>query len=254
MNKTEVREYLERINCVFKTADYENLANLQKCHLCTVPYENLDILNDTPIKLDTESLFDKIVRRKRGGYCFEVNKLFGELLRALGYEVTDLAARYLRGEEGVPMRRHHVLKVSCADGVYLCDVGVGEPLPIEPVPYLTEEPFTDSFGGVYFFRKDDLLGHVLCEEYKGGVRDVISFTEELWVQADYETISFWCEKSPISFFNKDIILAIRQLPRTRITLSGKVLHRFCGDSFEEKHLNDDELKCEMKETFGIYEF
>jgi len=251
MNSTEVKEYLTRIDCTFEKADYENLAKLQFCHLCSVPYENLDILDGKPIKLDTDSLFDKIVRKNRGGYCFEVNKLFGELLRALGYEVSDLSARYLRGESGIPMRRHHVLKVSCADGTYLCDVGVGEPLPMEPVPYLTEVPFTDSFGGVYFFRKDKVLGHVLCEEYKGTSRDVISFTEELWVQADYETISFWCEKSPDSFFNKDIILAIRQRPDVRITLSGKTMHRFTKDGFEEKVLSDAELKAEMKNTFFI---
>lgn len=251
MNCEQIKAYLDRIGATFEKADYENLCKLQRCHLFTVPYENLDILKNDPIKLDTESLFDKIVTRSRGGYCFEVNKLFGELLRSLGYEVTDLAARYLRGESGIPMRRHHVLKVGCEDKVYLCDVGVGEPLPMEPVPYLTAEPFTDSFGGTYFFREDDTLGHVLCENYKGGFRDVISFTEELWVQADYETISFWCEKSPMSFFNKDIILAIRQQPRTRITLSGHTMHRFTDSGVEEKILNDEELAYEMKNTFGI---
>jgi len=249
----QIKAYLDRIGCDFTRPDRENLARLQNAHLFSVPYENLDILKNIPIKLDEASLFDKIVTRRRGGYCFEVNNLFGILLRALGYEVKDLAARYLRGEEGVPMRRHHVLKVSCEDGVYLCDVGVGEPLPMEPVPYLTKEPFTDSFGGVYFFREDEFLGYVLCEEYKGGTRDVISFAEENWVNADYATISFWCERSPDSFFNKDIILAIRQRPNARITLSGHTMHTFKDGSFEERVLTDEELDKEIKDTFGIAE-
>lgn len=254
MNRIQVKAYLERIDAVFEKPDYENLCRLQRCHLFSVPYENLDILKNIKIDLNTDALFDKIVTRRRGGYCFEVNRLFGELLRALGYKVTDLAARYLRGDSGIPMRRHHVLKVGCADGEYLCDVGVGEPLPMEPVPYLTAEPFTDSFKGTYFFKEDETLGHVLCENHNGGVRNVISFTEELWVQADYETISFWCEKSPLSIFNKDIILAIRQRPRTRVTLSGNIMHRFTDGTVEERVLSDEELAHELKYTFGIADY
>ena len=95
---------------------------------------------------------------------------------------------------------------------------------------------------------------MLCEEYKGGTRDVISFAEENWVNADYATISFWCERSPDSFFNKDIILAIRQRPNARITLSGHTMHTFKDGSFEEKVLTDEELDKEIKDTFGIAEY
>ena len=100
MNSVQIKAYLERIDAVFEKPDYENLCRLQRCHLFSVPYENLDILKNIKIDLNTDALFDKIVTRRRGGYCFEVNRLFGELLRALGYNVTDLAARYLRGDSG----------------------------------------------------------------------------------------------------------------------------------------------------------
>ncbi len=253
MKDFEIGEYLDRIGCTHSDVSKSSLDALLHGHLCTVPYENLDILNNVPICLDTDALFDKIVRRHRGGYCFEVNRLFGELLRSLGYSVTDLSARYLRGESALPMRRHHVLKVGCPDGEFLCDVGVGEVIPAEAVPYLTTESFVDSFGANFSFREDEALGHVLTESYKGSRRDVISFTEELWIKSDFETISFWCEHSPASIFNKDIILAIRQMPNTRITLSGNVLHRFCGDTFEEKVLNDAELRYTVREVFGIDE-
>lgn len=253
MRDFELGEYLERIGCRDEAPSRQALNALLHGHLCRVPYENLDILNGIPIRLDTPSLFDKLVRRRRGGYCFEVNRLFGELLRALGYEVTDLCARYLRGEGTLPMRRHHALKVSCDDGVFLCDVGVGEVVPAEAVPYLSSEPFADSFGAEFSFREDADLGHVLTEKHGKAHRDVISFTEELWIRSDFEALSFWCEHAPLSIFNKDIILAIRQMPSTRITLSGNVLHRFCGDSFEEHILGDDELRRTVREVFGIDE-
>lgn len=87
---------------------------------------NLDILERKALSLDLQDLYHKIVLRQRGGYCFELNALFGCLLRELGYTVTDLVARFWRdGADLPPMRRNHVLKVE-AEGInYLCDVGVG---------------------------------------------------------------------------------------------------------------------------------
>ena len=92
----------------------------------TVPYENIDILHGIPLSLEEEDLYDKIVTRHRGGYCFEINGFLGMFLRALGYEVTEYMARYLRGETTIPMRRHRVLIVTCDDGTkYICDAGIG---------------------------------------------------------------------------------------------------------------------------------
>ena len=252
MNQIQAQAYLDRIGCSFTAPDAKNLAALQYRHLLTVPYENLDILEGIRISLCEEALFDKIVTRHRGGYCFEVNRLFGALLRALGYEVYDLSARYLRGVEGIPMRRHHVLRVTCADGsTYLCDVGVGEPLPMEPVPYLTTEVFRDSVGGEYFFREDAFLGHVLCENHKGAVRDVISFTEEPWIQEDYETISFYCEFAPDSIFNKGRICAIRREGGYRITLSGNIMHTFINGTVEETEIPESQIPEILDTVFGI---
>lgn len=254
MNDIEVKCYLDRIGCTKEKPSQDWLSRLMRGHLFSVPYENLDILCKIPINLDIKALYDKIVVRHRGGYCFEVNRLFGELLRCLGYRVVDLSARYLRGESKVPMRRHHVLKVGCDDGEFLCDVGVGEVLPMEAVPYMTASVFRDSFGGEFFFREDSRLGHVLCENYKDAFRDVISFTEELWLPDDFAVISYWCEHAPASIFNKDIILAIRKEPNLRITLSGNILHSFCGkDLIEERILADNEIRNTIRDVFGITE-
>src|SRR5690606_20497919 len=91
--KEKIHLYLQRIGYegpLDRSA--KTLAQLQYCHLHTVPYENLDILRGVPISLELEDLFDKIVVRRRGGYCFELNALFGWLLRELGYPVTDYFA------------------------------------------------------------------------------------------------------------------------------------------------------------------
>src|SRR5687768_14066907 len=84
-----VEEYLQRIGA----ARSSSLAELQERHLLSVPFENLDTHMDTRIVLEIPWLYDKIVVRRRGGFCYELNGLFAELLRDLGYRVEMLAAR-----------------------------------------------------------------------------------------------------------------------------------------------------------------
>lgn len=187
----------------------QTLETLQRAHLYTVPYENLDILAGKPIVLEKEALYEKIVERRRGGYCFELNELFGHLLRALGYGVTDSFGRFLRGETEIPMRRHHVLLVSCeGGGRFLCDVGVGNGSPTRPVPLIEGKALIDG-RDTYRLRRDDFLGWVLEEAYKGGWRDVYSFTEERQLPVDFVATSFYCEKSPASPFNKAPMISLR---------------------------------------------
>ena len=121
------------------------LADLQEQHLYTVPYENLDILARKPLSLDPQDLYQKIVVSRRGGYCFELNALFGWLLRELGYKVTDLVARFWRDEQQLPpKRRHHVLIVEVEGNDYLCDVGVGGIVPCRPISLNAKIPRTTN--------------------------------------------------------------------------------------------------------------
>src|SRR4051812_10193641 len=93
MTTLDVHAYLERIRYhgpLDPTA--ETLRRLQVAHLLSVPFENLSIHWGEPIELDDEALFEKIVVRRRGGFCYELNGLFATLLRALGFDVAMLSA------------------------------------------------------------------------------------------------------------------------------------------------------------------
>jgi N-hydroxyarylamine O-acetyltransferase len=100
------------------------LARLHVAHLSTVPFENLSIHAGEIIQLDPDWLYDKIVGRRRGGFCYELNGLFAELLAALGFRVERLAARVFgdAGKLGIPFD-HMCLRV---DGAWLADVGFGD--------------------------------------------------------------------------------------------------------------------------------
>ena len=125
-----------------------------------------------------DDLFEKIVTRNRGGFCFELNGSFGWLLRELGYEVTDYFARYLRGESSIPMRWHRVLKVLATDGVYLADVGIGEICPREPLK-LEEGMVQEQLGESYRLEKEDIQSARVSFEGKEGEIDPGQLAEAL---------------------------------------------------------------------------
>ena len=136
MDEQAVNLYLQRIGADRPDgATAESLRRLHAAHLFAVPFENLSIHLGQPILLDEASLLDKIVGRKRGGFCYELNGAFGLLLSALGYDVALLAARVF-GDDGVgPLFDHLVLRVA-TPAFWLVDVGFGEhslhPLRLEP--------------------------------------------------------------------------------------------------------------------------
>lgn len=245
--------YLERIGFCHEgvwRADGESLRKIQYAHVTSVPYENIDILNGVPVDLSVEAVFDKVVRRGRGGYCFELNGLYAWLLRALGFGVTEFLARFLKDAEGIPMRRHRVLKVEAEDGVYLCDVGTGIRAPRFPVR-LEEGIVQEQFGESYRLELRDFYGWVLMDKSGEQWRDVFSFTEEVQVPVDFVMPSFFCEKHEDSIFNKDYMVSIKT-HEGRKTLDGNVFKVFEGAHLARlETLDEASIALYLKEHFGL---
>ncbi len=123
----------------------ETLKALQQAFLLTVPFENLDIHLGRPIELEPQKIYRKIVDRRRGGFCYENNTLFFELLRHIGFPVARLSARMVKEGTAGPEFDHLVLNVTL-DQNYLVDVGNGqscrEPLDLTGRMTATSEGFT----------------------------------------------------------------------------------------------------------------
>src|SRR5215469_14721248 len=128
MDHESVAAYLNRVGVTAPaTCDAAGLRTLHRAHQRTVPFENLSIHLAEPISLDERDLIDKIVQRRRGGFCYELNGAFALLLEALGAQVSRVAAR-VYGEAGLgPPFDHLALIVRPADGSgpWLADVGFG---------------------------------------------------------------------------------------------------------------------------------
>ena len=247
----DVKKYFARIGLEMPetvVADSELLRKLHFAHCTTVPYENLDMIRGVPTSLEEENMYRKVVEEGRGGVCFELNGIFGCLLKTLGYKVTDYAARYLRGESTIPMRRHRVLKVEATDGIWLCDVGIGEVCQREPVEMVAGLE-QHQFGETYKLEKDPDLGWVLWDLYKGQWRKFYSFTEEVQLPVDYVAVNYYCEKHPDSPFNKVEMFAVKT-PEGRKTLDGHTFKEFKNGEVFVKEFTDANI-AEAYAEFGL---
>ena len=153
MNK---KSYLNRIR-IEKTdmaADLENLKFLQRQHLLTVPFENLDIHWKRLIDLDDNRFYDKIIGEKRGGFCYELNGLFYELLAEIGFQNKIISARVSKGDGDFGAEYDHLAIITqIGSDEYLVDVGFGS-FTAEPLKFAVDVEQQDD-NGVFLIRKYD---------------------------------------------------------------------------------------------------
>lgn len=146
--------YLSRIGldpAVVRSPTLETLAQLQRAHVATVPFETLSITGDPfgnregeGISFAVADCYEKIVERRRGGFCFELNGLFGRLLADLGFDASRRAAMVVNDGEASPPANHFT-HVVALDRPYVVDVGLGIPVMRRPLP-LDGEAIADETG------------------------------------------------------------------------------------------------------------
>ncbi len=204
-----VDKYLERINFTGdRTPTRENLIRLQKAHLMNVPYENLDIYFGRPFSLAMEEMYDKIVNRRRGGYCFELNGLFAWLLRELGYDISEYFGRWLYLEPmAAPARRHRIIHVKFSDGDCIADVAVGQRAPLTPLEF-SYDMAQEREGFNYRIVKDDVLGNIVQREENGEYRNFFAFDLAPQLNIDFAYVNYYCTSHPDSVFTKKIMVHI----------------------------------------------
>jgi N-hydroxyarylamine O-acetyltransferase len=220
----DIAVYLDRIGFTERPrVDLTYLKTLHRHHVFHVPFENLDVHFGREISLAPPDLFDKIVRKKRGGYCFELNGLFQLLLEALGFEVYSTAARVLFGTETIPPKSHRLLIVTIDGENWVVDVGFGAFGLIEPIPLkvgIEHCQFVDRFR----LERDLLLGFVFqTYQYKNWLNQY-AFTEDLHHPIDFTFANYYHSHSPQSIFTQKRICQL-PTPEGRKRLDDRVLSR-----------------------------
>jgi N-hydroxyarylamine O-acetyltransferase len=241
----EVGAYLERIGLELHALDAGYLRDLQRSHLRSVPFESLDIHLGERISLAHEALFDKIVTRRRGGFCYELNGLFAELLAALGYDVTRLAASVYTGESVGPPLDHLALRVVADGERWLVDVGFGA-FAQHPLRFDAGDDQADPAGT---YRIEHLAdGDVVVAENGAPTYRLEPRPRGL---AEFGPTCWWQQTSPESHFTVAPICSI-VTEDGRVTVRGRTLIETTSDRRNERDVDDDsELLAIYRDRFGV---
>jgi N-hydroxyarylamine O-acetyltransferase len=250
MRRVDVAVYLDRIG-VAKPAEptLDALADVALAHLYSVPFENLDIADGRGLSVDVEAIYDKVVSRRRGGFCYELNGLFAWLLRELGYAVTLLAAEVPEPRDAGPRHdRAHLVLLVDLDGRWLVDVGFGEayrrPFALRPA-----NEHTDPRLGTY--RLEEQGGRWQVREWQGDVPSRVAYRFDLtpYDLADFADACHWTEtESP--FFTRHRFCSIAT-PGGRTTLMDDRLIVSTAGERTMRTVDTDEIPGLLAEHFGV---
>lgn len=260
MDHRRTDAYLRRIGADRPSvANSDALRTLHLAHLLAVPFENLSVHLGEEVALDADALVAKLVDRRRGGFCYELNGAFGALLSALGFEVTPLQARVVGkdGRLGIPYD-HMALRVRTAEGTtWLADVGFGThthyPLAFDQ---RGEQP---DPGGVFRIEDADTdAAAASVEDATDGDLLVLRNGEPQYLLdqrprtlRDFEAGAWYHRTSPASHFTQSLVCS-RLTEDGRITLSGHTLTTTVGDERTLTELPTDASVLEAYDQhFGI---
>jgi N-hydroxyarylamine O-acetyltransferase len=245
----ELSAYLARIGESGPTTpDLATLDALMRAHIAAVPFENLDVQLGRRVTTDLPAIYAKLVGRRRGGWCYENNGLFGWALGELGFEVRRISAGVMRAARGDAALGNHLALIVTAEGTpWLVDVGFGGTLAA-PIPLAAgmhvQPPFSVGLAEAEGYWRFE-------ERYADG--DPFSF-DFLADPADEALFVRQCDalqSEPESIFVQNLVVQQRQ-GDTHLTLRGRVLLER-GPHSEHKHLIEsaDEFVATLADRFGL---
>lgn len=246
----DLKSYLSRIN--FEKAvdiSLDSLSALQEAHLLSVAFENLDIHYGKEIFLDIEAIFQKVVIKRRGGFCYELNGLFYALLKEIGFEVKMVSGRVYAGDGNYGREYDHLAIIAEIEGrEYLVDVGFGK-FALKPLEIKLGTPLTDDLGIFEFDEFDDkylrineAAGAKLIPQY--------IFRPKAREFSEFEEMCLFHQKSDESHFTKKKVISIATSDG-RITLNDTQLKTTKGDSENTLNFPEEEFEFHLKEQFDI---
>ncbi|MGF6841251.1 N-hydroxyarylamine O-acetyltransferase [Paraburkholderia youngii] len=238
-----------------RAATLEVLRAIHLLHPAAIPFENLNPLTRQPVRLELAAIERKLVTQKRGGYCFEQNILFANVLMQLGFKITPMLARVIWGREPgtISPRTHMVLRVDIDGDEWIADVGFGgvtltAPLRLtaglaQPIPLGTFRLANAGHDTVYL--------EVLAPDESWSRVYHVDLRAVEWV--DYEISNWYTSTSPDSKFVNNL-LACRVLPELRVALFNDQLNErdAQGQIVSERRLaSAAELADCLRERFGL---
>lgn len=249
----DAARYLERIGFHERpVVDLDSLNALIWRHQTHVPFEDLNSsLLKRPVSLEIPALYDKVVLRRRGGYCFELNALFGRLLLDLGFDVRAVFCRVVRGRDFLPPCAHQGLVVSLEGTLYFCDVGFGGPMPGGAVPV---EDGREALVHGERFRVDRFDDHwwTLSRLTSEGVWEaVLQFNTFPQLPQEFIAVNQKWSTDPEALFVRQVLVNLRTEDGA-LSITGDVFTRRDRNGVHTEKIPDgDALRRLLRDQFGM---
>lgn len=244
----EIEPYFERIGYSgSREPTAATLRQLHRAHMLRVPFENLDIPLGQSIECSLPSFYDKIVRRRRGGFCYELNGLFGWLLELLGFSVVLLSARVFDGDQPGQEFDHMVLLIELQER-WIADVGFGDSF-LEPLRLETAAEELQQ-GSSYRFAGTD-SGRRLERRRESAWAPEFVFAVTPRQLREFSAMCHWQQTSPESNFIRKSVCSMAT-PGGRTTLSnGRLIVTEAGQRTERSVADEAEYRALLSTHFGI---
>ena len=253
LTQAETALYLERIGLAGETIPItrEGLDRLVFAHLCSVPFENLDIcLFKRPIDFSVPRMYEKVVTERRGGYCFELNSIFMALLQSLGFDAYPVGVRIVFRRDFVPPIAHRASIVTLDDKRYMADVGYGGPAPGGSV-CIEDGSTTEVLGESYGSKISGDGIATLIKHTEDGEMNFFIFDSRPFNPIDFIAPNFQLSNSPESFF------AVKRMANLRrgngsCSIDADIFRVYEGGEKTETAIENDEQLYEiLAKNFGI---
>lgn len=248
----DLHGYLRRIGFAADSVkDPVALNDLIFSHLSTVPFENLDVYDgDQEPKLGIADLYDKIVTRRRGGFCFELNALFMSLLQALDISCYPVMAKVVWNKPFLPPYTHRATVAEMDGHLWFCDVGFGGPAPAGVLQIDTDE--IQNVRGTNFRVVTEGEAVTVCREQDGKFLPLIAFFMRKADPVDFIPLSFHQSMSKSSYFRSKIILCIHTENGTKVIDGPSFREKVGNDVVREIDVSDPQVLSSVLETeFGV---
>lgn len=250
--RVDVRAYLDRIGYGGPLdPTIETLTKLHAAHRLSVPYENLDVTLRRPLTHTPEALFQKIVGRRRGGWCHELNRLFAHVLEALGFRLTYHNAKVWQSYGGVSPDFSHLVLVVQLEERWIADVGFGARGPLDPLRLDDEAP-QPSAGDAYRVLPDpEDAGRKMVYWRPGGAEEWFPMYSMSLAPRRLEDFDARCaqQQGEENWWSRRV--ASIATPEGRVSLNHDRLIVTRNGEREERVLASDELPAVLRESFGI---
>ncbi|WP_414833045.1 arylamine N-acetyltransferase family protein [Afifella sp. YEN Y35] len=245
--------YLARIGLSQGPATLEGLTALQRAQMATIAFEDIEPYLGIVPDLSPNAIWQKLVIRRRGGYCFELNGLFGAALKALGFTARPVLARVRMGAATGGIRAHLAWIATLEGRDYLVDAGFGGPGPFGPLELVMNEEQTVA-GATFRFTHDAATGETLLQRREGEqFLQLFGFDDGPFTAIDIESANYLCTHWRAGAPFPDNLMLSLTRPEAQLTLMNRTAKRVSADGVTKdwQIASPAELERLVVEGFGL---